>query len=76
MPSTRLHFDGPSHAAHTVVLAHGAGRGLDTPALEAITVGLAARDVRVVRFEFPYMRKARETGRRRPPNSSAISEAG
>ena len=72
MPSTQLHFDGPSHAAHTIVLAHGAGRGLDTPALEAITVGLADRDVRVVRFEFPYMVRRRKDGTRRPPDRQPV----
>ena len=72
MPSTQLHFDGPDHAAHTVVLAHGAGRGLDTPALEAITVGLADRDVRVVRFEFPYMVRRRKDGTRRPPDRQPV----
>ena len=72
MPLTRLHFDGPPRASRTIVLAHGAGRGLDTPALEAITVGLAARDIRVVRFEFPYMVRRREDGTRRPPDRQPV----
>lgn len=54
------------------MLAHGAGRGLDTPALEAITVGLVARDIRVVRFEFPYMVRRREDGTRRPPDRQPV----
>ena len=72
MPSPRLHFDGPPRASRTIVLAHGAGRGLDTPALEAITVGLVARDIRVVRFEFPYMVRRREDGTRRPPDRQPV----
>ena len=72
MPPTRLHFDGPRQAAHTIVLAHGAGRGLDTPALVAVTDGLAARDIRVVRFEFPYMVRCHEEGARRPPDRQPV----
>jgi predicted alpha/beta-hydrolase family hydrolase len=38
---------------------------MNTPFMNAVARGLAAgRDVRVVRFEFPYMRARRETGRR------------
>jgi hypothetical protein len=49
----------------TVVLAHGAGATMNTPFLNTVAGGLAAGDgVRVVRFEFPYMRARRqETGR-------------
>jgi hypothetical protein len=54
--------------ASTVVLAHGAGAPMDTPFMNAMAAGLAAGGVRVVRFEFPYMRRRRETGERRPPD--------
>ena len=60
-----LLFDGPADAETTVVLAHGAGAPMNTPFMNAIARGLAASgDVRVVRFEFPYMRARRESGRR------------
>jgi predicted alpha/beta-hydrolase family hydrolase len=60
-----LLFDGPEGAATTVVLAHGAGAPMNTPFMNSIARGLASgSDVRVVRFEFPYMRARRETGRR------------
>lgn len=52
----------------TVVLAHGAGAPMDSPFMNAMAAGLAAGGVRVVRFEFPYMRRRRETGERRPPD--------
>jgi len=52
----------------TVVLAHGAGAPMDSPFMNAMAAGLAAGGLRVVRFEFPYMRRRRETGERRPPD--------
>lgn len=62
-------FDGPEDAATTVVLAHGAGAPMNTPFMNAVARGLVADGggrlrVRVARFEFPYMRARRETGRR------------
>jgi uncharacterized protein len=57
--------DGPDDAPTTVVLAHGAGAPMNTPFMNSVSRGLASGgDVRVVRFEFPYMRARRETGRR------------
>jgi hypothetical protein len=59
-----LLFDGPEDASVTVVLAHGAGAPMNTPFMNTIARGLASDGVRVVRFEFPYMRARRETKRR------------
>ena len=59
-----LLFDGPDDAALTVVLAHGAGAPMNTPFLNSVARGLAADGYRVARFEFPYMRARRETGRK------------
>jgi predicted alpha/beta-hydrolase family hydrolase len=59
-----LLFDGPEDAALTVVLAHGAGAPMNTPFLNTVARGLARDGVRVARFEFPYMRVRRESGRR------------
>ena len=60
-----LLFDGPEDAATTIVLAHGAGAPMNTPFMNSIARGLSASGgVRVARFEFPYMRARRETGRR------------
>jgi predicted alpha/beta-hydrolase family hydrolase len=58
-----LLFDGPEDASATVVLAHGAGAPMNTPFMNTIARGLASEGVRVVRFEFPYMRARRETKR-------------
>ena len=57
-------FDGPADAALTVVLAHGAGAPMNTPFLSSVARGLAAGGYRVARFEFPYMRARRDTGRK------------
>lgn len=64
----KLLVDGPSNAASTVVLAHGAGAGMDTPFMDSVTSGLAREGLGVVRFEFPYMQRARLEGKRRPPD--------
>ncbi len=68
-------FDGPE-AAPTVVLAHGAGGPMDSPFLNDFARGLGARGLRVARFEFPYMRARRETGRGGAPDREpALREA-
>jgi hypothetical protein len=59
---------GPPNARWTIALAHGAGAGMDSPIMEAMAEGLAGEGVRVVRFEFPYMRRRRESGRKSPPD--------
>jgi len=64
--------DGPSRADRTIVLAHGAGRGWDSPSLAAIAGGLGRAGYRVVRFEFPYMLRRREEGTRRPPDRQPV----
>jgi predicted alpha/beta-hydrolase family hydrolase len=64
--------DGPAEADRTIVLAHGAGRGWDSPSLVAVAEGLARAGQRVVRFEFPYMLRRREEGTRRPPDRQPV----
>lgn len=66
-----LIFDGPAQAERTVVLAHGAGAGMDTPFLNAFAGGLGSRGLRVARFEFPYM-ASRHTGKKRPPDREPV----
>jgi uncharacterized protein len=69
-----LEVAGPDHAERTIVLAHGAGAPMDSPFLDHFAHGLAARGLRVVRFEFPYMR-ARRSGRRLPPDRPPVLSA-
>ncbi len=46
--------DGPAPARATVVLATGAGAGMHHAFLAAVARGLAAAEIAVVRFDFPY----------------------
>jgi predicted alpha/beta-hydrolase family hydrolase len=64
--------DGPESAGAQLVLAHGAGAPMDSPFMEHIARGLAARAVRVTRFEFPYMAARRSAGRRGGPDPQRV----
>jgi hypothetical protein len=66
--------DGPP-AGPPVVLAHGAGGPMDSPFMTAVARGLAGRGLHVARFEFPYMRQRRETGRRPGPDRAPALRA-
>jgi predicted alpha/beta-hydrolase family hydrolase len=70
-PVPRL-IDGPDDAPATVLLAHGAGAPMDSPFMASIAGGLAEKGWRVVRFEFPYMARMRETGRRQGPDRMPV----
>lgn len=69
--TAELHIDGPT-TARPVILAHGAGAPMDSPFMNAIAEGLADKGHRVVRFEFPYMRRRREDGKKRGPDRAAV----
>lgn len=56
-------FDGPEDAKITFIFAHGAGGAMDTPWMTNVAQAIAARGIRVARFEFPYM-AARRTGKK------------
>ena len=49
-----LLWTGPADG-RVLLLAHGAGAAMDSPWLEAMSELLAARGIRVARFEFDYM---------------------
>jgi predicted alpha/beta-hydrolase family hydrolase len=51
-----------------LLLAHGAGAPMDSSFMNTIADKIAAADVEVIRFEFEYMAKRREDGRRRGPD--------
>ncbi len=69
--STSYLIDGPGKAPLTVILAHGAGAPMDTPFMTAFASGLAAQGWRVLRFEFAYMARRRQDGRKAPPAPQA-----
>ena len=65
-------FNGPETAEKTIVLAHGAGAGMESEFMDVIAVGLADHGLRAARFEFPYMIKRRDDGKRRPPDRAPV----
>ena len=68
-------FNGPESAPLTLVLAHGAGVFMDSDFMSAFAEGLVVQghgNLRVVRFEFPYMAARRDDGRQRPPDPESV----
>ena len=61
-------IDGEEHSQYTFVFAHGAGAGMDHEFMQSVAKGLAFKGIRVIRFNFPYMIKRAEDGKRRPPD--------
>lgn len=60
-------FDGPAKAKRSILLAHGAGAAMDSPAMNAIAQSLADVGFRIARFEFGYMAARRTSAGRKPP---------
>ena len=60
-------IDGPDKSRCSILLAHGAGAPMDSPAMNAITKSLAEAGLRVARFEFGYMASRRTSSGRKPP---------
>lgn len=50
-----------------LLMTHGAGAGQDSTFLQHLRDALAATGVQTLAIEFDYLRRMRETGRRRPP---------
>ncbi|PMJ88458.1 alpha/beta fold hydrolase [Vibrio sp. 10N.261.55.A7] len=50
------------------IFAHGAGADMSHDFMQQIAKGLANNGIKVVRFNFPYMVKRAEDGKRRPPD--------
>lgn len=61
-------IDGEEHSQYTFVFAHGAGAGMEHEFMQSVAKGLAFKGIRVIRFNFPYMIKRAEDGKRRPPD--------
>jgi len=70
--SDALLFDGPPEADRTIALAHGAGAPMDSGFMNRVAAGLAARGFRVARFEFAYMARRREGGKRGAPDREPV----
>lgn len=67
-------IDGSARATTALVLAHGAGTPMDHPFMETVAAGLAQSGIRIVRFEFPYMRRRRTEGVRPGPDRPQVLE--
>ena len=49
----------PAKARRLLVLAHGAGAGMNHPFMENLAAELAAVSVATLRYQFPYMQEQR-----------------
>jgi predicted alpha/beta-hydrolase family hydrolase len=58
---------GPTDAKAILLLAHGAGAGMESRFMVEMAALLAERRVRTLRFEFAYMAARRDGGKRKPP---------
>jgi predicted alpha/beta-hydrolase family hydrolase len=65
-------IDGESRDGWVLLLAHGAGQGMDSPFMAGIAEAIAGVGIAVVRFNFPYMVKAMASGRKRPPDREQL----
>lgn len=63
-------FERPSPARALLVLAHGAGAGMEHPSMQAVAAGLAQRGIATLRYQFPYMEK-----KSRRPDPPALCHA-
>ncbi|WP_421260713.1 alpha/beta fold hydrolase [Aeromonas jandaei] len=64
--------EGAVDAPVRILLAHGAGAGMEHTFLAELSRLLAGPDIEVVRFNFPYMSKRDQDGKRRPPDRQPV----
>ncbi len=62
----------PQQPTARLVLAHGAGAAMDSPFMERMAALLCEQSLEVIRFEFPYMARRRQSGRRSPPDRTPV----
>jgi uncharacterized protein len=65
----------PTGARSTIVVAHGAGAGLDHPFMVGFTRGMNDEGVATLRFNFPYMEGEKKRAPDRPPVAIAAWNA-
>ena len=64
--------EGATDAPIRILLAHGAGAGMEHDFLARLSALLAGPDIEVIRFNFPYMSKRALDGKRRPPDRQPV----
>jgi predicted alpha/beta-hydrolase family hydrolase len=65
----------PQNAEYVLVLAHGAGAGMNHPFMTALANELAAAGVASFRFQFPYMEQRRRVPDRAPVLTATVQAA-
>jgi uncharacterized protein len=65
----------PSHATSLLVLAHGAGAGMNHPFMSAIANQLADDNVATFRYQFPYMEQRRGVPDKQPLLTATVAAA-
>jgi predicted alpha/beta-hydrolase family hydrolase len=73
-PMTEFLSSGPDDATATLLLAHGAGAGMESSFMEQMAQLLADREVRTLRFEFAYMAARRDRKRSPPPKAESLAD--
>lgn len=61
-----------SHSKVSLILAHGAGAPADSTFMEELSAALEREGIGTIRFEFPYMQKRRQDGKKRPPDREPV----
>lgn len=69
---TTFLFDGPEDAPVRMLLAHGAGAGMESASMTTMAAALAEAGMRVARFDFGYMAARRDGVRRGPPKAETL----
>jgi predicted alpha/beta-hydrolase family hydrolase len=65
----------PQNAESLLVLAHGAGAGMNHPFMTALANELAAQRIATFRYQFPYMEQRRRVPDRPPVLTAAVKAA-
>ncbi len=60
--------------ASAILLAHGAGLGIESPWMARLAQGLVARGFSVLRFNYPYRERALRESAERPPDRVEVLE--
>ncbi len=68
-------FERPQKAESLLVLAHGAGAGMNHPFMQSLASELAAAKVATFRFQFPYMEQQRKIPDRPPVLTATVVAA-
>jgi predicted alpha/beta-hydrolase family hydrolase len=68
-------LENPNSSRLCLVLAHGAGAGMEHPSMAAIAQDLAARDIATLRYQFPYMERGEKRTDRPPLCHAAVRAA-